>query len=1245
MIPLISALVLCSSLPAQQPRRVRAISEWLVAGTFPVDTGNSRVVRDYLGGETSALAVESKRWQRVSADSLGRVDLNRVFADLQREQAAAYAFVYITAPADRTVSLALETDDDGMAWLNGVLVYHKEVARGVGEADTVTLRLAKGVNRLMYKVVNRSGGFGFGGRLLPVSADRIDDLAVTAQQAAGPLASGPAPFVTLGRPQVSSSAALDSAGRFIVPVRIEVTRWGNVGEAVRLAFAGVSVPVPSAQGSIPTTVELRLPWQDLAAAEVSGRARVRATWKQGSTESADALRASDLLGLLSRPVTLDFQWQDRSEGRYRTRVPAVLSGLTLALDVAEYLPGSTIVLDGQPASSSDEREQIVLCSPCRAHAPISLRIATNGKQWWDAPRLIVRDVGWTDLVRSARYARTITGDASILEPPDSLARRLIALSAQPDKTAYHSAIDQIRAQQRHLEALLRRDTVDLIGNSHIDAAWLWRRPETIDVVRNTWRTAVKLLDKYPEMKFAASAAQYYVWLEQYEPDLLARIQELVRQGRWMLVGGMWVESDVNMPTGEALAMQELYGQRTFMRLFGKYATVAWIPDTFGYAWQLPQIFTQAGLSAFVTQKLRWNDTNRWTADRNYFIWQGRDGTGLPTYIPFGYDHDLDPDRLAREFRAQADSAATRRLMTLYGVGDHGGGPTMEMLDRRRETDRVPAFPVTRDADPAQSLAAMARAAQKPLTIDDELYFEYHRGVQTSQALTKQWNRRMEGLLLAAQAAAAIAPTAARASIETAWQMTLFNQFHDILPGSSIAGVYEDARADYRTADALAQGALTAALIALADSLDTRPPVQSAQPVFVFNPSGYVRSGIVTIVTGLANAKAYDARGQELPAASRGDSLQVFVSGVPSVGGTLVFVAAGKAAHAHVSKPATMLETDSLRLEIDPRTGNISHLYDKRLARELIKSGAQANALLWMPDTPRDWDAWNIDAVNGPWSAIADSVHIGSIEEDRLGVYLTVERSAPGVHVRQRYVLPRHSVRVDIENSIDWHPAHKLLKAFFPLALRADSVWAEIAYGAIGRPALPTTRKDSARFELPMHRWIDASAGDYGVSLVNDAKYGYDVKADTLRLSLLRAPKWPDPAADMGTHAFRYSIVPHRGTWASGATMAAADELNRPLRAVAVRPHAGVARTLSALRVEGRGIELSAVKRAEDSDNLVVRVVEMAGETGTGAIVLSKAAEWRETDLIERPRGTWQKSDGRIEITMRPWQVKTIEIRR
>ena len=404
--------------------------------------------------------------------------------------------------------------------------------------------------------------------------------------------------------------------------------------------------------------------------------------------------------------------------------------------------------------------------------------------------------------------------------------RLAEAAATADKTQYHAIVDRWLALLAPAAAAIRRDTIDIVGNSHIDAAWQWRWRETQDVVNRTWSTATKLMAKYPDMHFAASAAVYYDWVEEQRPELLQRIRELDKAGRWDLVGGWWLEPDVEIPSGESLVRQALYGQREFIRLFGHTARVAWIPDSFGFPFSLPQIMMKSGTDFFVTQKVRWNTTNTWPATLNQFWWEGVDGTRIFTYIPYGYDHNLAPRTLATQARATRDSSALPNMMTLYGVGDHGGGPTIAMLENSHDLKRIPTFPVVRDASPVDALSRMRAAmpASAPV-LRDELYPEFHRGVWVSQAAMKTWNRYMEGLLGAADAAATVAPAPPpRADLTTAWKDMLFNEFHDLLPGSGITPIYADAKADYyRPAEALARKSFAASMASLTSTLDTARP--------------------------------------------------------------------------------------------------------------------------------------------------------------------------------------------------------------------------------------------------------------------------------------------------------------------------------------------------------------------------------------------------------------------------------------
>ncbi|MGD2067492.1 MAG: glycoside hydrolase family 38 C-terminal domain-containing protein [Gemmatimonadota bacterium] len=1273
----------------------RAIPEWLVVGTWRVVDGQARVRHPYLLGEADAAPApgertDGRRWTRARTDTanLGRLDLLPVLEGVSPvADAAAYAFTWITSPEDRTVTLAFESDDDLRVWLNGLKVVDHEVARGVGSGtDTVTVRLSEGANRLLLKVVNRSGGFGLGGRVLGEGPDPVHDLGLSTERPpSARVASVPAPAVTLSPPAWAAGAVLEAEeGTLRVPVEVRASRWGGLTGEVTVAVGGRSATLPPGSDGEPVAVEIPTTWRELAAAaEDDGGVSARADGERWNRP----LDAGAVLATLGRPLEVHgWRWREAAgaweplperpeddaygvdpalrrrvaELGFRTTVPAPLGGLTLEMDAAELPPGTVFTVNGT-AAPRDAAGRVELCGPCAAGNGLTVTVAPSGDRWWDPPRLVVPDPGWLEVEQGVRWARFFRGADAVEAPDPSVARELLASSVGPGKERYHAVVGN---WLRRLEPMARdigSDTVDLVGNSHIDAAWLWRWPETVDVVRNTWRSAAKLLAKYPEATFAGSGAQYYEWLEAYEPALLARIQELVREGRWAPVGGWWVEPDVNMPSGESLVRQALYGQRTFQRLFGTTSRVAWIPDTFGYPWTLPQIFRDAGFDWFVTQKLRWNDTDAWTADRNLFWWRGRDGSRILTYIPYGYSHHLEEDRLGAQWMASRDSTAGGRMLVLYGVGDHGGGPTLEMMDRRRALARVPTYPALEGKLPERALERMEKAggASAPV-IDDELYLEYHRGVFTSQAAAKAWNRRLENLVTTAEALSAHAATLdpgdawynyPRGSLTEAWKATLFNQFHDVLPGSGIGPVYEDAVTAWREAEHLLESPVRRAGERIASQLDTRPPLEGARPWIVLNPSGRARTGEVEVEWSGSGARVVDGNGEELPATVRGGRLRFRVADVPATGGTVVFVvgedggrvAEGEVAGRDGTGPA-VLENEALRVEIDPLSGELSRVLDRVAGREVLLPGGGGNRLATTVDEPLQWDAWNIDSVEGPWTPAADTVEVGPVTEDALGVRVRVLRADAHGRYDQVLSLPRGARRLEVETTAEWRTEHRLLKAFFPLAVRADSVWAEIPYGAIGRPATPTTSKDSARYEVPMQRWIDASAGEWGVSLVNDSKYGYDVRADTLRLTLLKAPTWPDSTADRGTHRFTYWLVPHDGDWRSGATEAAAEALNRPLRAVAVDAHEGEGRARGFLGVDGA--DLGALKVAEEGEDLVVRVVERHGRRSAAELELPWPFEWREADLLERPRGEWSPSDGeRAELTLEPWEIRTLRVRR
>ena len=1280
------------------------ITSWLLAGPFKLDTGALRLDRSDIGNPAELFAsagdavpgTPTMRWRAQSSDSLGRVDLYSVFRDPKLDDRAAYALTYIRSPEARTVRLAVESDDDVVIWLNGRRVFRRVIARELRSgADTISLALATGDNRLLYRVVNRGGGFGLGARFLAVSRDPIGDLLSDVSTAArdrarrvsaGDTSLGPAPRapVTLGPvimgaraeilPAVSSRDRDAHAPSTLgVHLRVCTTRWAATRGRLSLEVGADTVLLPQGDIGQPVSVIANASWSVLARGSLDGSAQ--AVVRAGNatvSHLALPITADGLLALLSHPITID-RWlasrdstpsgdldldsvTDSIQREHLRRldanliVPPALGGLTLTADVAEFGPPYAVSANGLRLTP-DSLGSATLCEPCSAGSRLAITIVPHGP-WWDPPRLRVHDLGWAEIRDGAEWARYFTGDSSLAVPDSTVAGQLLRGVLDSSKTAYHALLAEWITRLTPASARIRRDTIDIVGHSHIDAAWLWQVNSGRDAIEATWATVTKLLAKYPDMHFAASSAQYYEWIEEQDPALLARIQALAKSNRWNPVGGWWVESDANLPSGESLVRQALYGQRTFTRLFGKPARVAWLPNSFGFPWSLPQILRKSGFDYFVTEEMRWNDTNHWPSSLNTFWWEGVDGSRIFTDMIYAYDHDLAPRRLAKEFVVTRDSSASRRMLTVYGVGDHGGGPTMQMLDRARALQRIPTFPVVRQASPESSLARMRLDARAGPVLRDELYLEFHRGTYTTQARTKSSNRELEALLGTTEAAATLANIPyPHDSLRVAWHRVLLNQFHDILPGTSIPEVYQDAAKDYAQARASAQRILEQSLRALAASMDTRPVQAGDTPYLVFNPSGHARDGLVRIPlpneAAAGELIARDAKGHVLPSAVTDSALEVRIANVPALGGALIFTSSTAAPD---SAPRTsraagrtrVLENDSMRVEIDSASGNITRLFDKAHNRESLSPNA--GALMLMADAPAEWQAWNIDDLHGKRDWIDQAVRVGSVVRTAVGTSLTVHRERDSVRVTERYTLRDAPARLDISLSIDWRGRERLLKLVVPLAFHIDSTRAEIPYASIARPTRPATRRDSARFETPMQRWLDASARGFGVAVVNDGKYGYSASGDTLFITLLRSSKWPDPHADIGLQRVGLSIVPHRGDWRAPQIRETADELNSPFVALAVQPHAGGTGGGAWLTVDPSSVELGALKRAEDDDRAIVRLVETSGRPTVAHLHFASMVEATETDLLERELPNGVKGSGRtLDVPLTGFEIKTISV--
>jgi alpha-mannosidase len=848
-----------------------------------------------------------------------------------------------------------------------------------------------------------------------------------------------------------------------------------------------------------------------------------------------------------------------------------------------------------------------------------------------------------------------------------------------DQDAFDASLRQAQAKLDTLRPWLQQYTIRAVGNSHIDMAWLWPWTETVEVTRNTFRSALDLMREYPDFKFTMSSARTYSWMEEKYPDLFKEIQQRVKEGRWEIVGGMWVEPDLNMPGGESLVRQILVGKRYFQEKFGVDVKIGWNPDSFGYNWQLPQIYKKSGIDTFVTQKLMW--AHEFTVfPYKMFWWEAPDGSRLLTYFPHDYAMGIDPVQLGKDASVWlpaiygANPPPRSEMMHLYGVGDHGGGPTRTMLDnatRWMKPDVVfPNLELSRADTFFSDLQPKLPSMQVPVW-RNELYFEYHRGVFTTQAETKKRIRTTEEVLLNAEKFAAFSTLFGRAypssDFERSWKDMLFDDFHDIFPGSGIAVNYLDAKRNLEDVQRVGRGILNGSLDEIASGINLKG---AGVPVVVFNSLSWPRNELIESEVRLPEpasaVEVVDAAGKhvtsQLLSADRSTRVvRVLMKvSVPSLGyATYYVIQRTKAPEtaAEVKASGDTLENEFVRLKVDPKSGCMTSFFDKRTNTETLapsetdtggpKDSICGNLLQTFRDLPKEYDAWNIDAdfEKEHWD-IGTTDEVTLVENGQLRAVLRVKNHFQSSTFVRDIVVNAGSPRVDVKMTADWHEKHILLKVAMPLSVHSNVATFEIPYGTIERPTTRNTRAEQGKFEVPGLHWADLSDDKHGLSLLNDCKYGYDAKGNVLRLSLLRSPIWPDPHADEGVHEFTYSLYAHGGTWKEALSVRRGYELNYPLLARQEEKHTGtLPEQQSFLTIAGDNVVLTAVKKAEDSDALILRYYEWAGTESD--VQLRPAAEIssaEETDLMERALHPLTVAKGEVAVHTKPFEIKTVRVR-
>jgi len=861
---------------------------------------------------------------------------------------------------------------------------------------------------------------------------------------------------------------------------------------------------------------------------------------------------------------------------------------------------------------------------------------------------------------------------------------------------FDASLRTAEQQLAALKPMLAQMSFHETGNSHIDAAWLWPRSETIDVVHRTFGTAAQLLNEYPKYTYTQSAAQYNEWMADKYPALNDEIKQEIKAGRWEVVGGMWVEPDLNLPDGESLARSILIGKRYFQKEYGVDVHIGWNPDSFGYNWQLPQIYRKSGIDTFVTQKMAWNDTNE--LPFKLFWWQSPDGSKVLTYFPHGYGNtNMDPVRLAVDLAvARKQAPGLPSVMDLYGMGDHGGGPTRVVLDEGMHWAQPDKIIPKMDFGTADSYfkqvqpeiaadsktwdyrslatgysypAAAANGQINVPTWNDELYLEYHRGVFTTQANHKRNMRNSEEQALNAEKYASLAWLSGNAypnnELTDAWEKITFNDFHDLAAGSGIGVIYRDAQKDFDTVRRETNEISQASLKTLAAQVNTMQGNNAnGVPVLVWNPLAWERSGPVTVDVQMPEAvsdvSVTDEKGRVLPSEvvssdAKTGSLKLLVraEGVPSMGYALLHVLPGKAPGkknftSDMKADGLTIENDAVRVTVDKGTGCITSLYDKRAKFETLAAGGCGNELQAFTDKPKDYDAWNIDpgTLDVPPAKLNMVESVELAEHTPMRAVIRVKRKWQSSTFTQEIALSTGADYAVVTTDVDWRERHILLKAAFPLAAASKNATYEIPYGSIERPTTRDNSFEKARFEVPALRWADEGDGQHGFSLINNSKYGYDGVGNVLRMSLLRSPTSPDAEADQGPQHFSYALYPHAGGWKQAGTVEHGYEFNYELKAMQVAAHAGaLPGSHSYASVAAPNVILTAMKKAEDSNALILHMYEYAGQSGQVKITVPAGATHANvTNLMEKEDGAAVSvADGVATVAIHPYEIFTLKV--
>ncbi len=795
-----------------------------------------------------------------------------------------------------------------------------------------------------------------------------------------------------------------------------------------------------------------------------------------------------------------------------------------------------------------------------------------------------------------------------------------------------------------------------IGHTHIDVAWKWRLEQTRAKAVRSFATEIELLKEYPEHRFTSSQPQLYQYVKEDCPELYEEIKKYVKEGRWEVEGAMWLESDCNLTSGESLIRQILHGKRFMKEEFGVDSKVLWLPDVFGYSAALPQILKKTGVENFVTSKIHWSDTNHFPYDT--FIWKGIDGSEIFTqYItastPWAklgdqnkyssYNAQILPISMAKGWEIYQQKDINNEILVSFGFGDGGGGVNREMLEMsRRLTRGIPGIPKTRITNAKDTLTRIKNnvKGKKVPKWFGELYLEFHRGTYTSMAKNKRYNRKSEFLLQSTEAVSLADKLLTggaydKQELYDSWTTVLLNQFHDIIPGSSIKSVYEDSEAQY-------EALIRENSVRFHKALEHLAARTSQKGIFVYNPTGTTQSGMAE-----CNGEKYYV--ENVPAWGWKVVPEVTVKSEWTGEEKLCQKQSADAVKKKVAPVAcaTHMENEFFSLELDEK-GTFTSIYDKRAERQVLTKGQRGNVLQVFDDHPFSYDNWELSRYYDEKQWEIDEVRdIRVVEQNDLSASIKITKQFLNSVIEQTITIYRDIPRIDFDTKADWHERHVFVKAAFPVDVLSDKASYEIQYGAVERPAHRNTSWDEAKFEVCAHKWADFSEAGYGVALLNDCKYGHDIHDGVMRLSLIKCGTYPNPEADQGEHHFKYALLPHMGDWREAGVAKEAYAFNCPLIAVRTEGKGTLAAEYSLAGAEQDNIFITVVKEACDSEDMILRAYEAHGSRTRAKLHFGiDIAEAYEVDMLEQTeyeRLVAAENEGCFTVEFKPYEIKTFRL--